>query len=95
MLQVQAIDAEAFAWDRLGDLNKAVQKSIGVLNWIFPPHIVPIQLKILIPVGMPTAIVVMVKKLFEYALIPTVNMWCAQTLKVRKPMQTVAATITG
>jgi serine/threonine protein kinase/Tfp pilus assembly protein PilF len=28
MLQVQAIDAEAFAWDRLGDLNKAVQKSI-------------------------------------------------------------------
>ena len=28
MLQAQAIDAEAFAWDRLGDLNKAVQKSL-------------------------------------------------------------------
>jgi serine/threonine protein kinase/tetratricopeptide (TPR) repeat protein len=28
MLQVQATDAEAFAWDRLGDLNKAVQKSL-------------------------------------------------------------------
>jgi len=28
MLQVQATDSEAFAWDRLGDLNKAVQKSL-------------------------------------------------------------------
>ena len=45
-------------WNRNPMLN-----SIGVLNWIFPPHIVPIQLKILIPVGTPTAIVVMVKKL--------------------------------
>ncbi len=37
--------------------------SIGVLNWIRPPHIVPSQLKILIPVGTPTAIVVIAKKL--------------------------------
>jgi len=28
ILQVQATDTEAFAWDRLGDLNKAVQKSL-------------------------------------------------------------------
>ena len=28
MLQVQATDSEAFAWDRLGDLNKAVQKGL-------------------------------------------------------------------
>ena len=27
MLQAQATESEAFAWDRLGDLNKAVQKS--------------------------------------------------------------------
>ena len=40
-----------------------MQNSIGVLNWIRPPHIVPSQLKILIPVGIPTAIEVMVKKL--------------------------------
>ena len=45
-------------WNRNPMLN-----SIGVLNWILPPHIVPIQLKILIPVGTPTAIVVRVKKL--------------------------------
>jgi tetratricopeptide (TPR) repeat protein len=28
MLQVQATEAEAFAWDRLGDLNKAAQTSV-------------------------------------------------------------------
>src|SRR5262252_1793289 len=56
---------------------------------------VPIQLKILIPVGMPTAIVVIAKKLLAYEFMPTVNMWCAQTLKLTNPMQTVAATITG
>jgi serine/threonine protein kinase/tetratricopeptide (TPR) repeat protein len=28
ILQVQATDTEAFAWDRLGDLNKAVQKGL-------------------------------------------------------------------
>src|ERR1700688_323890 len=77
-------------WNRNPMLN-----SIGVLNWILPPHIVPIQLKILIPVGMPTIIVVITKKLFPYELIPTLNMWWAQTLMLTNPMQTVAATITG
>src|SRR5258708_6046980 len=72
-----------------------MQNSIGVLNWMRPPHIVPIQLKILIPVGIPTIIVVIVKKLFPYELIPTVNMWWAQTLVLTKPIATVAATITG
>src|SRR5271170_7476769 len=72
-----------------------MQKSMGVLKMILPPHMVPIQLKILIPVGTPIAIVVIVKKLFAYEFIPTVNMWWAQTLKPTKPMQTVAATITG
>src|ERR1700739_2016415 len=69
--------------------------SIGVLKSILPPHIVPSQLKILIPVGTPIAMVVMVKKLFAYESIPTVNMWCAHTLMLTKPMHTVAATITG
>src|SRR4029077_5658326 len=77
-------------WHRNPILN-----SIGVLNWIFPPHMGPSQLKILIPVGTPTAIVVIVKKLFAYELIPTENMWCAHTLMLTKPMQAVAATMTG
>src|SRR5205085_5798509 len=42
--------------------RNAVQKSIGVAKRIFPPHIVPIQLKILMPVGTPTSIVEMAKK---------------------------------
>src|ERR1700758_5157897 len=56
---------------------------------------VPSQLKIWIPVETPTAIVVIVKKLFAYEFIPTENMWCAHTLMLTKPMQTVAATMTG
>src|SRR4029453_14972015 len=58
-------------------------------------YIVPSQLKILIPVGMPTAIVVIAKKLLAYEFIPMVNMWCAHTLMLTKAIQTVAATITG
>src|SRR5260370_27387470 len=46
------------------------------------------------PVGTPTAIVVIVKKLLAYEFIPIVNMWCAQTLMLTKPMQTVAPTMT-
>ena len=77
-------------WNR-----NAVQKSIGALNWIFPPHIVASQLKILIPVGTAMAIVVKTKKVLAVELIPTVNMWCAHTLMLMNPMATVAATITG
>src|SRR5262249_46626404 len=72
-----------------------MQNNIGVLNWILPPHIVPSQLKILMPVGMPTAIEVIVKKLLAYEFIPTVNMWCAHTLMLTNPIKTVAPTITG
>src|SRR3954470_15710040 len=72
-----------------------MENNIGVLNWIRPPHMVPSQLKILIPVGTPTAIVVIVKKLFAYELMPMVNMWCAHTLMLTKAIQIVAATMTG
>src|SRR6516225_1242762 len=75
--------------------RNAIENSIGVLNWILPPHIVPIQLKILIPVGMPTHIVVIAKKLLAYEFMPMENMWCAHTLMLTKPIATVAATITG
>jgi len=44
-------------------LNKnPMQKSIGVLRMIRPPHMVPSQLKILMPVGTAIAIVVSTKK---------------------------------
>ena len=38
-----------------------IAKSIGVLNSILPPHMVAIQLKILIPVGTAIIIVAAVK----------------------------------
>src|SRR3974390_2645296 len=72
-----------------------MQKSIGVLNWILPPHMVPSQLKILIPVGTPTTNDVMVKKALAGELMPIVNMWCAQTLMLTKAMVMVAPTMIG
>jgi hypothetical protein len=58
-----------------------------------PPHIVAIQLKILIPVGTAIIMVAAVK----YALVstskPTVYMWCAQTINPKIPMETIAYTI--
>src|ERR1700675_3910333 len=53
------------------------------------------QLKILMPVGTAMAIVDSTKKVFAAELMPTVNMWWAQTLMPMKPMQIVAATMTG
>jgi hypothetical protein len=47
-------------------------KSIGVLNEICPPHIVAIQLKILIPVGTAMIIVAEVKYARVSTSIPTV-----------------------
>ena len=51
-----------------------MQNSIGVLNSIFPPHMVASQLKILMPVGTAMAMVEITKKVLAAELIPTVNM---------------------
>jgi hypothetical protein len=48
---------------------KPIAQSIGVVNLILPPHNVPNQLKILIPVGTAIIIVAAVK----YALVSTSN----------------------
>ncbi len=53
--------------------RKAVQKSIGVAKRILPPHMVAIQLKILIPVGTPTSPVESTKNAFCAEVMPTVN----------------------
>src|SRR5215471_21335314 len=77
-------------WNR-----NATQNSMGVLNSIFPPHMVASQLKILIPVGTPTAIVDKAKKALAFEVMPTVNMWWAHTLMLMNPIPTVAATMMG
>jgi hypothetical protein len=58
-----------------------------------PPHKVKIQLKIFIPVG--TAIIKV--DAVKYALVstsnPTVNIWCAQTIKPKALIEVKACTI--
>ena len=51
--------------------------SMAVENQICPRHIVPIQLKILIPVG--TAISRLMIEKNGSSTTPVVNMWCAHT----------------
>ena len=72
-----------------------MQNSIGVAKRILPPHMVPIQLKILMPVGTAMSMVEKTKKVLPAGLMPTVNMWCAHTPRLMKPIETVAATMTA
>jgi hypothetical protein len=58
-------------------------------------HKVAIQLKILIPVGTPTSMVDSVKNAFDTDVMPTVNIWCAQTPKLTNIIAMDAATIAG
>ncbi len=58
-----------------------------------PRHIVASQLKILTPVGTAISTVVYMKNSSPASGMPTVNMWCAQTMNDRKAMEAVAYTI--
>jgi cellobiose-specific phosphotransferase system component IIC len=60
---------------------------------IRPPNIVATQLKILIPVGTAIIIVALVKYARVSTSKPTVNMWCAQTIKPKKPIESIAKII--
>ncbi len=73
-----------------------MQNSIGVAKRIFPPHIVPSQLKILMPVGTADQHRRDGEEGVRRAgVMPTANMWCAHTPRLMKPIATVAATMTG
>lgn len=54
------------------------------------PWRVASQLNTLIPVGIAIIIVAEVKYARVSTSIPTVNMWCAQTIKPRKPIPIIA-----
>ena len=70
--------------------TKPMANSIGVVKRIAPPYIVPIQLKILTPVGTAISIVLAAKNEFAIGPRPVVNMWWLQTPKPMKPIATVA-----
>jgi len=69
---------------------KPLANNIGVFNTILPPNIVAIQLKILIPVGTAITIVALVKYARVSTSKPTVNIWCAHTIKPRNPIDNIA-----
>src|SRR5207247_9466370 len=71
------------------------QKTTDTFKTRFPPQQSASQLKILIPVGTEITIVEKTKKVFPAGPMPTVNIWCAHTLKLIKPIATDAATIAG
>ena len=51
--------------------------------------------KIWMPVGIATNRVEIAKNVLPSELMPTVNMWCAQTPRLMNAIITLAATITG
>src|SRR5690625_7123291 len=71
----------------------AAAYNIGLENVNFPPHIVNIQLNILIPVGTAINIVAIPNNAFATGPIPTVNIWCAQTMNPKNPVSARAHTI--
>ena len=75
--------------------RKPSAKSIGVRIRSCPPQIVPIQLKILTPVGTAIAMVASAKADVATVPMPVVNMWWLHTPKPMKPIITPEKTITG
>jgi hypothetical protein len=70
--------------------RKPTAQSIGVRMAMLPPHIVPIQLKNLTPVGI--AIKKVIKEKNGRLTAPVTNMWCAQTATDKAPISRVAPT---
>ena len=68
-----------------------MDQSIGVDRSILPPHMVPIQLKNLMPVGTAMSIDMMAKN--GSSTCPVPYMWWAQTETDRAAMEMVATTI--
>jgi hypothetical protein len=71
-------------------INPTAKSIAGWFKLTLPPHIVAIQLKILIPVGTAIIIVAAVKYARVSTSRPTVYIWCAQTIKPRIPIDTIA-----
>ncbi len=72
--------------------TKPMANNMGVCNRILPSHIVPNQLKILMPVGMAMVIVDSPNAAWATVPMPEENMWWAHTPKPRKAMAAPANT---
>src|SRR3990172_4814629 len=67
--------------------------SIGVVNWILAPQIVPSQLKTLIALGSAMNIVATMNVMPRIGFMPETNMWWPQTMNPNPAMQAIANTI--
>src|SRR5258707_12948169 len=72
---------------------KPTANSIGVSKLIEPRHMVVSQLNTLTPVGTAISTVAYMKNRIPAVGMPTVNMWCAQTMNERIAIEAVAYTI--
>src|SRR6188508_428263 len=79
----------------MNSATNPMANSIGVVNLMEPPHIVPTQLKILIPVGMAMNIVDNANAEFATGPRPAANMWCAHTPQPMNPIAMPENTTTG
>ena len=57
------------------------ENNIGVVNSIFPPQIVPSQLKTFTAEGNAIIIVETIKVIPSIGFMPETNIWCPQTIK--------------
>src|SRR5919198_2009901 len=73
--------------------RKPQAKSIGVVRWMTPRHIVASQENILIPVGTAIAMVVNIIGIRSHGAMPETNMWWAQTVNPSTPIATVEIAI--
>ena len=71
--------------------RKPKANSIGEAKRIRPPYIVASQLKNLMPVGIETSKLAAAKNRSSVRLMPTQNMWWAQTPRLMKAIAIVAA----
>jgi hypothetical protein len=69
---------------------KAIANNEAGAIIIVPSHKVATQLKTFIPVGIAIIIVAALKKARESTSIPTVYIWCAQTIKPKIPIEIIA-----
>jgi hypothetical protein len=67
--------------------RNASANSIGVSKVIEPFHMVATQLNTFTPVGTAISIVAYMKNSSPASGMPTVNMWCAQTMNDRKAIE--------
>ena len=71
-------------------MTNATANSMGASKVIEPRHMVLTQLNTFTPVGTAISMVAYIKNSSPVSGMPTVNMWCAQTINDRKAIDAVA-----